>query len=311
MPQPYTTAAHRALIAQTTHLLVAGHEHLHCASACAGYHRGWMLLQHLGLISGLASERVFIVDAIRSLAAQRPMARVLIAGCADFGLLSVLHEALGAAIGTIDVTVRDRCETPLWLCRAYAAQMGFEALCQQQDLLAEAPPGRFDLVLTHSLLSFCPPAERGALMARLAGQLTPGGTLLVYQSIRPAALPQVLAYGAAEVDTMVERALTAGAAHIGAAQWPPAQMTTQMATQMATQLAELVRAFCAAKTTVSVPSAASVVAAAEAEGLVLRGSRLLFDSASSPHRAATPASHHLKYEFSIGAATWTSATNPS
>ena len=280
----YSTQAHRALIAQAAHALAAG-KHLHCGSDCAGYHRGWMLLQHLGLISGLSSERGFIVEAIRGLARQRPLRAVLIAGCADFGLLSVLHEALGDATQQVRVIVRDRCETPLALCRSYAQAMGFEIHTERQDLVSAPANGAHDLVLMHSLLSFCAPAERGDLLARLASQLGKAGTLLAYQSIRPAPAATPLAYDDDEVSSMVMRAVLEGDPEIDAA-----------------QITRFVQAFCQAKKTMSVPSIASVVADAETRGLMLLACRLLFDSASSSHRAATPASHHLKYEFRFATA---------
>jgi hypothetical protein len=287
--QDFSEAAYRALIEQGARSLAGGGPLLRCAGGCVGYHRGWLVLQQLGLISGLSSERGFIVEAIRAAAARRPVRTVQIAGCADFGLLSVLHEALGQAVGDVSITVRDRCETPLALCRLYAAHGGFDIECEAGDLIAGASDSRFDLVLAHSLLSFCTAQERGRLLARLAAQLMPDGTLLLYQSVRPSAVSAVLAYGAAETAAMVGRALDEGHALAAAAGWSHAEVEA------------FVRAFCDAKRTWAVPSAASVIADAEAQGLVLRGCRLLLDSASSAHRAATPAMRHLKYEFALGA----------
>jgi hypothetical protein len=287
--QGFSEPAYRALIEQGARSLAGGGPLLRCAGDCVGYHRGWLLLQHLGLISGLSSERGFIVEAIRAVAAQRPVRTVQIAGCADFGLLSVLHEALGDAIDDVSITVRDRCDTPLALCRLYAAHGGFDIACEQGDLMSGPASGRVDLVLAHSLLSFCTAQERGRLLARLAAQLTADGTLLLYQSVRPSAASALLAYGEAETAAMVGRALDEGRDRIAAAQWSRAEVEG------------FVRGFCDAKKTWAVPSAASVIADAEAQGLVLRGCRLLLDSASSSHRAATPAMRHLKYEFSLGA----------
>lgn len=287
--QGFSEPAYRALIEQGARSLAGGSPLLCCTGDCRGYHRGWLVLQHLGLISGLSSERRFIVEALRAAAACRPVRTVQIAGCADFGLLSVLHEALGRPVGDVSITVRDRCATPLALCRLYAAQSGFDIECEAGDLMSGASGSRFDLVLAHSLLSFCPAQQRGRLLARLAAQLTPDGTLLLYQSVRPTAASALLAYGEAETGAMVGRALDEGCARIAAARWSRAQVEG------------FVREFCAAKKTWAVPSAASVMADAEAQGLVLRGCRLLLDSASSTHRAATPAMRHLKYEFTFGA----------
>jgi hypothetical protein len=213
---------------------------------------------------------------------------VLIGGCADFGLLSVIHEALGEAVSAARITVADRCETPLALCRLYAGQMGFEVACQRRELQLDPAAGQFDLVLMHSLLSFCAPAERGALLAALASGLAPGGTLLAYQSIRPGSAPTELRYGEAEIETLIRQAAETRDAELASLGLSAAAAAMH------------IRAFCHAKTTVSVPSVEGVVEAAEAKGLVVRGSRVLLDSRSSSHRAATPASRFLKYELRIG-----------
>ncbi len=287
-PALYAGSQHRALIREAAESLARSATHLRCTADCVGYHRGWMLLQSLGLISGLFSERAFIVEAIRAFGRRRPVRSVHIAGSADFGLLSVVHEALGHDIDTVRVFVSDRCETPLSLCRLYASRAGFAIECERLDLHADPAPGRFDLVLTHSLLSFCGPAERGPLLARLAQGLDHEGLLLVYQSIRPDAEPRTLAYGDDEVDAMIGQALEVHRAAEPAPPWSEAE------------LAQRLREFCRAKTTTSVHSAQAVLDSARAHGLSVRHHRLLFDSAASSHRAATPKSHHLKYEFGFG-----------
>lgn len=86
-----------------------------CAADCRGYHTGWLLLQSLQIISGLGCEREEMVRDIRRRHAERPISSLMIAGAADFGLLSVVHEALGPTITTTPVTVLDRCQTPLSL----------------------------------------------------------------------------------------------------------------------------------------------------------------------------------------------------
>ncbi len=290
VPKAYSPADHAGMIADAALSLSLPHVHADgahalCGDTCLGYHRGWMLLQHLGLISGLASERGYIAESIRELDRRRPLDRVLIAGSADFGLLSVLHEALGDGIGRTTIVVADRCDTPLDLCLRYAGEMGFQVRVERRDLLDDPVPGAFDLVMMHSLLSFCPPERRSALLAALGAPLAPGGTLLAYQSIRPSPSPVVLAYSDEEVASLVGRARDAQAGP-GAAVGLPADLVEAH-----------VRAFCRAKTTVSVESVESVSAAIDKAGLVQTDCRLMLDSAHSRHKAATPRSHFLKYEF--------------
>jgi len=295
-PMTYSPRRHADMIAEVSSSLVSpAAAHLRCEGACLGYHRGWVLLQHLGLISGLASERGFIVAAIRALSAERPLRSVLIAGCADFGLLSVVHEALGAAISAVRIVVIDRCETPLRLCGDYSARMGLEIETGRCDLLRDPPAGAFDLVLMHSLLSFCPPPDRGRLIAGVAAPLAGEGAILAYQSIRPGTGPTILAYGEDEIAALIRHARMecgAAAAAIGLS---------------VEQAADHIRAFCRAKTTFAVPSLAGMVEDAERQGLAVRHSRLLFDSRSSAHRAATPDSYYLKYELRLERAAGPSA----
>lgn len=283
-PRAYSPTDHAGMIAEAALALSVPHVHADgahalCGNTCLGYHRGWMLLQHLGLISGLANERGYIVESIRELDCRRPLDRVLIAGSADFGLLSVLHEALGEGIARPVIVIADRCDTPLDLCLRYADRMGFQVQVDRRDLLEDPVPGAFDLVMMHSLLSFCPPERRSMLLAALGAPLAPGGTLLAYQSIRPSPSPVVLAYSDEEVEALVGRARDAQAGL-------PADLVEAH-----------VRAFCRAKTTVSVESVESVSAAIAAAGLVQTDCRLMLDSAHSRHKAATPRSHFLKYEF--------------
>lgn len=291
-PVIYSRNAHARLLAQASLSLALpsgrdGASLACCEGSCLGYHRGWVLLQHLGIISGLSSERRYIVDAIREVSAQKPIKSVLVAGCADFGLLSVVHEALANEIASVQITAIDRCETPLRLCRLYAERMDFEVSCRSCDLLLDSPPGGFDLVLMHSLMSFCPPDARGRLMEKLAASLAPFGVLLCYQSIRPGVTPVTLAYEEAEIAALIHRMESECSAIIAAAGL------------LEHVVADHIRAFCHAKKTVSVPSLAGLVGDAEAHGLTVRSCRLLFDSRSSGHRAATPESYYLKYQLKL------------
>ena len=294
-PLPYTVDRHAAMIAHCALALSGRHDQdaglvTRCGDTCLPYHRGWLLLQHLGLISGLASERGYMAETIRLLAASRPLGSILIAGCADFGLLSVVHEALGTAVGRTRITVIDRCDTPLALCRHYAAEMGFEVAFRRHEILSLPPEGRYDLVLMHSLLSFCGAEDRCRLMNNLGLPLVPGGILLAYQSIRPGPAAVTLAYSSDEIETLVRRTRQECGAVIAALGLDSDCVDNH------------VRSFYRTKTTVSVPSVAGLIEGAEASGLALASARLLFDSRSGRHRPATPNSYYMKYEISFARA---------
>ncbi|MDQ1830584.1 class I SAM-dependent methyltransferase [Massilia scottii] len=250
------------------------------------YHAGWVVLQLLGIISGLDSERAQIVRHLRALARARPIASVYIAGSADCGLLSVLHEAFGEGIAALDVRVADRSPVPLALCRQYAGAMGFAVTLDVHDLCAApAPDGRrFDLVLTHSLLSFIAPDARAALVGHLTARLDVAGSLLLYQSVRAQHGVSLLAYSPQQVDSMVAASL--------AAQGTGARRLAMLTDH---ELELIVRAFCAAKTTHAVASVDELAGSARAAGLTGVRCEPLSAQDLAGHRPATPESHYVKW----------------
>ena len=252
----------------------------------SAYHTGWMVLQLLGIISGLASERAYIVEHLRALARVRPVASVCIAGSADCGLLSVLHDAFGDEVQAMRVQVIDRSAVPLALCRRYAELAGIALELEQHDLCTPPGPGTraVDLVLTHSLLSFIAPPMRAAMVSQLAARLGGGGRLLLYQSVRAEHGAQLLAYSPDQVDDMVSASL--------AAQRLPERRLVMLSDA---ELESTVRAFCLAKTTHAVASEAELAAIVMAAGMSSVRCARLFDQDLAAHRPATPASRYVKY----------------
>ncbi|CUI04142.1 class I SAM-dependent methyltransferase [Massilia antarctica] len=251
----------------------------------SAYHTGWAVLQLLGVISGLDSERAHIVRHMRTLARERPIASVYIAGSADCGLLSVLHEAFGADIAALDVRVADRSPVPLALCRQYAGAMGFAVALDVCDLGVPPDPAerRVDLVLSHSLLSFIAPDARATLVSHLAARLEVAGSLLLYQSVRAQHGAPLLAYSPEQVESMVGASL---AAQRTAARLP---MLTEH------ELEGIVRAFCAAKITHAVASEDELLDSARAAGLSGVRCEPLSAQDMAGHRPATPESRYVKW----------------
>ncbi|NHZ61665.1 class I SAM-dependent methyltransferase [Massilia genomosp. 1] len=273
----FSAEARRALLLQALPDL------LPMASA---YHAGWVVLQLLGVISGLASERAQMVRHLRALARTRPLSSACIAGSADCGLLSVLHEAFGEGVAALDVGIADRSPAPLALCRRYAGAMGFAVTPQECDLRAPPDPDApgVDLVLAHSLLSFIAPHERAALIGQLAARLAPGGSLLLYQSVRAQHGAALLAYAPQQVERMVAASLAA-------------QRTAALHLPLLGEsaLEGIVRAFCAAKTTHAVASGDELAAAARAAGLGAVRCAPLAARELAGHRSATPDSLYVKW----------------
>jgi len=290
--QPYSRAAHQDLLREATLSLTraaspAGCSLLRCEGTCEGYHRGWVLLQYLGLISGLALERDCIVPSLAARLREKQARKILIAGCADFGILSMLHEAAREAVSNLHIEVVDLCETPLALCDLYAAKMGFQLSTMRANVVdEELELGRYDLIITHSLLSFVQPASRPALLTRLGSLLCETGTLLVYQSIREGPTPSPLHYEDAEIVAIIRRASTESADKLDAIEMP-----IEMA-------ASYIEAFCRAKQTYSVTGIEAIIADA-AGALVPDSIRETLDSRTATHIPATTRSHFSKVEIAF------------
>ena len=87
----------------------------------------------------------------------------LIAGAADsrlFGLVAQTVAGLPSAI-----TVVDRCQTPLLVCRRYAERHGLAVATIEADIAQALPGGSYDMALAHLTLMFVPVAAQAGRAA--------------------------------------------------------------------------------------------------------------------------------------------------
>ncbi len=153
----------------------------HCPD-CGFYHGLWPYLRLTGVTRGVERDRQGLLEQLRALL---PEAHdILIAGSADSGLTALMLEAMAGA--PKNLTVVDRCPTPLILCRELADRLGV-ALRTQAVLLQDLPwPDSFDLIFGHSVFGHIPPADQAAAMRRLFEVLRPGGrVMLVFRERLP------------------------------------------------------------------------------------------------------------------------------
>lgn len=151
----------------------------HCRS-CANYHIYWAARRAAGVIGGADEGRRDYV-AILQRQFSSGAGDILIAGAADTGILSAAaHGALAAgALDSVKFLVVDRCRTPLLLCEDFGIRRGIVIETARADLTAYKTNRRFDLVLLHSTLAFCPTNGRVAMMRRLADWLSPRGRIIL------------------------------------------------------------------------------------------------------------------------------------
>jgi SAM-dependent methyltransferase len=130
-------------------------------------------------------EADFLISNLEQLARSGDANRVAITGSADYSMPSYALRAYRRAQSALDLTVVDRCETPLFLTRWYFERQNAQVATDCCDILDYKPAGVFDVVMTHSFLGSFGPGMRNRLFAIWARLLRPGGTLLFINRLRP------------------------------------------------------------------------------------------------------------------------------
>jgi SAM-dependent methyltransferase len=151
-----------------------------CAN-CNDYHALWGYLRLTRIVSkGFETERDILEPLLHEHAP--PRARILIAGAADAGLLAFVAGALEPQ--PADITVADRCPTPLAVCRRYAEANRFPITTIATDLTTTPLTERYDLAFLHNMLMLQPPDLHTPLLANLRRALEPRGTLILVNRVR-------------------------------------------------------------------------------------------------------------------------------
>jgi SAM-dependent methyltransferase len=154
---------------------------------CAWYHGFWQFLRAMGLAKTSGGQAVFLVDTLRSLVRSRAAARVLVSGSADYSMPAHVLFAFARENASVDLTVLDRCETPLFLSRWYGERVRAPIATVRSDILAYRSATPFDVVLTNSFIGNFDPSSRSRLVAAWRQLLRPGATVLFTNRLRPAA----------------------------------------------------------------------------------------------------------------------------
>ncbi len=154
--------------------------------SCGWYHGAWQTLRLLGVVSTLTHHANLYIQALRPLIEAGECRRVFLSGSADYGLLSVVLDAFAETSAQPEITVVDRCATPLNLCRWYAAQYGYAIETVQSDLADYRSAQPFDVICVHSLLSCVPVEAHAGVVTTWRDLLRLGGTLMMANTLYPA-----------------------------------------------------------------------------------------------------------------------------
>lgn len=124
-----------------------------------------------------------IVFAIEKIVRENPAPHIIVVGSTDTGLIAHLCFAAFKAGGEslvrkMKISLIDHCQTPLEICRVYAAKhrLNFEA--KKSDFLSFTPTLKADLVLMHGVLRFLPLQNRDDYMAKISSWLADDGLLI-------------------------------------------------------------------------------------------------------------------------------------
>jgi hypothetical protein len=160
--------------------------------ACDWYHGTWQLLRLLNMVA-VPPWYAFYQEALSSALRAKRNARVLIAACADYGMLATVHAAVVASEASPTIVVVDICETPLRGCRWYAEQFGLKLECVRGNLLTSASleGDAFDLIVTDEFLTVIKNDDKPVISARWRQLLRPGGRLVTTAMVGGRTTPEL------------------------------------------------------------------------------------------------------------------------
>lgn len=167
---PFQMPTPEEFLGESTNFLPVCEAFCTCAN---GWHFVWSAFKASGQRRAIYSQQPMLG---RLLAPMIPAVRkVLIAGAADAGILSVLASLLDARTGYLAVDV---CQAPLQAMREYAQRNGLALRCQQDSLADFQPEETFDLVFVHNTFYFLQPDEVRRALRRLRTALHPGARMV-------------------------------------------------------------------------------------------------------------------------------------
>jgi len=153
--------------------------------SCRDMHALWPYIRLTRASTGVEARPSMLERRVADLLAHGGR-HVLIAGSQDTGILALVARA-GADRGS-NIVVLDICETPLELCRKFAAQWSLPIETIRQDLRDLEIERRFDVVLVHGTLQYISADDRADVLARMQRAIRPGGRLvLLFNTGQPVA----------------------------------------------------------------------------------------------------------------------------
>lgn len=122
---------------------------------CSWYHGTWQYMRLLDLVSTPTWHDSFYRRAFNQLLADKPQARILVSGTADYSLLAYIISTAKRVGATPDIVVLDNCATPLFACRWFSKYSGFKIRTVQADIFdaERIIDGNFEAITSDAFLT--------------------------------------------------------------------------------------------------------------------------------------------------------------
>lgn len=176
---------------------------------CAWYHGTLEYLRLLDLVITPSAHREFFVPAIQGLAENSSTHRVLVSGAGDCSMMAQVLTGFRRASVEPDITVIDRCNTPLILNRWLAEREGLSIETARTEILDFETSHAFDVICTHCFLGYFTPDVRPMVADKWFSLLRPGGCLLTVNPIRNTPDNSLVQFTPEQAASFEERALKA------------------------------------------------------------------------------------------------------
>ena len=167
-------------------------------ASCEWYHGLWQYLRLFKLVGTPERHAAFFHRWLGDSSARPTRPRILISGTADYAILAHVIRGVRAAGAEPDITVIDRCPTPLSLCGWYAARNGIAIETQAAEVLDYEAAEPFDAICTHSFLPQFAPDTRPEIVSHWSSLLRPRGRVITNASIRTEQQKGPFGFGAEE-----------------------------------------------------------------------------------------------------------------
>jgi SAM-dependent methyltransferase len=152
---------------------------------CGALHGVWPDLRLLKLAAEPERHAAFYRETLQHGAAAAP--HVLVSGCADWGMLATVISAYRGA--PLDATTIDPCPTPLLLCAWYGGAVGVPVRTAVADATLFDEYASYDVVCTHSLLTYYALEGRERLVANWQRLLRRGGAVVTVTRLAQPSTP--------------------------------------------------------------------------------------------------------------------------